>query len=180
MFALTPRLLLRPGWPEEAPVLAETIAHEPVVRMTSRVPWPYGNADAPAFLARPHDPRLPNCLIFERGPAAPRLIGGVGIHLDEGEHEIGYWLTPAAWGRGFATEAAGAMIDHARDGLGLTRVGGRHFADNPASGRVLRKLGFVSTGLVGTLPSVARGRDDPAVHYALGLRPASTSLAVAA
>ena len=180
MFALTPRLMLRPGWPEDAPVLAETIAHEQVVRMTSRVPWPYGLADAEAFLARPHDPRLPTCLILERRAAALRLVGGVDLHLDEGEHEIGYWLTPAAWGRGFATEAASAMIDHARHGLGLARVGGRHFADNPASGRVLRKLGFEPTGLVGTLSSIARGRDDPAVHYALGLRASSTSLPVAA
>ncbi len=180
MFALTPRLILRPGWPEDAPVLAEAIAHEPVVRMTSRVPWPYGITDAEAFLERPHEPRLPTCLILERGTAAPRLVGGVGLHLDDGEHEIGYWLTPAAWGRGFATEAAGAMIDHARHGLGLTQVRGRHFADNPASGRVLRKLGFEPTGLVGTLSSIARGRNDPAVHYALALRVSRTSLPVAA
>ena len=53
MFALTPRLTLRPGWPEDAPALARAIGHEPVVRNLSRAPWPYGVADAAAFLALP-------------------------------------------------------------------------------------------------------------------------------
>ncbi|WP_375381543.1 GNAT family N-acetyltransferase [uncultured Sphingomonas sp.] len=169
MFALTPRLMLRPGWPEDAPVLAETIAHEPVVRMTSRVPWPYRIADAQAYLARPHDHLHPDCLIFERSHAALRLIGGIGLYVAQEAHELGYWLTPAVWGRGFATEAARAMIGHARHGLGVSEVQAGHFADNPASGRVLRKLGFEPTGNVVLSPSIARGCADPSVRYRLRL-----------
>ncbi|MGI4732694.1 MAG: GNAT family N-acetyltransferase [Janthinobacterium lividum] len=170
MFALTSRLLLRPGWPEDAPMLARAIAHEPVARMTSRVPWPYGLADAEAFLARPHDPLFPECLVFERSASVPRLIGGVGVYAGGETHELGYWITPSAWGRGFATEAARAMVDHVRHGLAAARVEARHFVDNPGSGRVLRKLGFQPTGVMASLPSVARGRADAAVHHALCLR----------
>jgi RimJ/RimL family protein N-acetyltransferase len=51
------------------------------------------------------------------------------------------------WGRGFATEASLALIDIAR-GLGLPRLEASHFLDNPASARVLEKLGFEPMGIV--------------------------------
>ena len=66
MFARTPRLLLRPGFPEDAPALAAAIADEAIVRNLATVPWPYRMRDAEAFLASPRDPVLPSFLIFER------------------------------------------------------------------------------------------------------------------
>ena len=66
MFARTPRLLLRPGFPEDAPALAGAIADEAIVRHLSVVPWPYTLRDAEAFLASPRDPVLPSFLIVER------------------------------------------------------------------------------------------------------------------
>ncbi len=60
MFARTRRLTLRPGWPEDAPALAQAIAHESVIAKLARAPWPYAVSDADAFLAQPragHDPR---------------------------------------------------------------------------------------------------------------------------
>jgi RimJ/RimL family protein N-acetyltransferase len=172
MFARTSRLTLRPGWPEDAPALATAIAHRDVARMTSRIPWPYALADAEAFLSLPQESMRPTCLVFahERACAAPRLVGGVALWDAAGDAELGYWLTPDAWGRGYATEAATAMLDHAHHALGLRRVQAGHFADNPASGRVLRKLGFVATG---TQPyhSLARDGLAMAMRYAL-CRPA--------
>lgn len=148
MFARTQRLMLRPGWPEDAQALARAIGHEEIVRMLGRAPWPYTICDAVAFLNMPRtDPRAAELLITNVEGAAPVLIGGVGlVPMPDGDIELGYWLTPAAWGRGYATEAGRAMLDIARHTLGLTRVRAGHFADNPASGRVLRKLGFVETG----------------------------------
>ena len=66
MFARTPRLLLRPGFPEDAPALAAAIADEAIARNLANVPWPYRMRDAEAFLASPRDPVLPSLLIFER------------------------------------------------------------------------------------------------------------------
>jgi RimJ/RimL family protein N-acetyltransferase len=148
MFARTKRLTLRPGWPEDAPALAEAIAHEDVAFKLSRLPWPYTEAHAAEWLAMPRADDNVTCLILAHEDTTPRLVGAVGIHPNEHGpgHEIGYWLTPDAWGRGYATEAGHAMLGIARYAMGLRRLVSGHFLDNPASGNVLRKLGFRRVG----------------------------------
>src|SRR3546814_5651513 len=82
-----------------------------------------------------------------RGGANAEIVGGIDFHRgDDGAHELGYWLTPAVWGRGYATEAGHAVIAMARHALGYRRLPAWHFVDNPASARVLAKLGFRPTG----------------------------------
>lgn len=162
MFARTPRLLLRPGFPEDALALSNAIGDEAIVRNLSAVPWPYGVRDAEAFLVSPRDPILPSLLVFERGSGAPQLVGACGLaRRPSGAVEMGYWIAKPFWGRGFATEACVALIDIART-LGLTSLEGSHFLDNPASARVLEKLGFVSLGIVAPRLSCARGHEVPA------------------
>ena len=73
MFARTPRLLLRPGWMEDAPALAQAIGDPAVLRNLTRAPSPYGLEDALAFLERPQDVHLPSLLAFTRTHGAPRL-----------------------------------------------------------------------------------------------------------
>lgn len=156
MFARTDRLLLRPGWAEDAPALAQAIADEAIVRNLGNAPWPYRLADAEAFLSAPKDPALPTFLIFARTKGAPELVGACGLaRRPSGSVELGYWIARAHWGNGYATEAATHLIRIART-LGLTRLEGAHFVDNPASGRVLEKLGFVPTGLTAPRRSCAR------------------------
>jgi len=162
MFARTPRLLLRPGFPEDAPALATAIADEAIVRNLAVVPWPYSLRDAEAFLASPRDPVLPSFLIFERTEAEPRLVGSCGLgRRPSGAVEMGYWISRPHWGQGFATEACEALIDIARM-LALPSLEGSHFVDNPASGRVLEKLGFEPIGIVAPRMSCARGKEVPA------------------
>jgi RimJ/RimL family protein N-acetyltransferase len=162
MFARTPRLLLRPGFPEDAPALAAAIGDEMIVRNLAVVPWPYTLRDAEAFLASPRDPILPSFLIFERTDAAPQLVGSCGLgRRPSGAVEMGYWIARPYWGRGFATEACAALIDIART-LGLPSLEGAHFLDNPASARVLEKLGFSPVGIVAPRMSCARGMEVPA------------------
>jgi len=180
MFALTPRLTLRPGWPEDAPALAAAIGHEAVVRNLARAPWPYDVGDAAAFLALPRGAHEPRFLIFERTGARPRLIGGIAIDPCADGHELGYWLIPDAWGRGYATEAGRAVIDIARHALGLTRLNAGHFLDNPASGRVLTKLGFQATGQIVARESRGRGEAVPCALFALDLDEVRTALPLAA
>src|SRR4029079_6079058 len=79
MFARTPRLLLRPGFPEDAPALVGAIADEAIARNLANLPGPYSMRDAEAFLASPRDPVLPSLLIFERGEGAPELVGACGL-----------------------------------------------------------------------------------------------------
>lgn len=170
MFARTPRLTLRPGWIEDAPALTRAVAHECVAMKLAQLPWPYDLVDAETFLTMPVARDEAVCLIFAHDLAdAPTLIGGCGVHRSDDGHEFGYWLTPDAWGRGYATEAGRAMLGIARWGLGHRHLTAHPHDDNPASARVLRKLGFVATGLRDSRFSRARGGLVPSVGYALSL-----------
>ncbi len=163
MFARTNRLLLRPGWVEDAPALACAIADEAIVRNLSTAPWPFALRDAEAFLAAPRDPVLPAFLIFERTDDDPVLVGSCGLgRRPSGAVELGYWIARDHWDRGFATEASEALLEISRT-LGLARLEASYFVDNPASGRVLEKLGFVTTGMRAPRYSCARGRQTDAV-----------------
>jgi len=167
MFARTKRLTLRPYWPEDAAALTQAIAHEAVAMKLARLPWPYYQQDAVAFLSVPRERDTPAFAILSHEQDYPRIVGGIGLHRDAGAHAIGYWLTPEAWGRGYATEAGQALLGIARHAIGLKRVHGWHFADNPASGRVLTKLGFRPTGRIEPRRSLARGGTAPGIGYAL-------------
>lgn len=148
MFARTPRLLLRPGWMEDAPALATAIDDAVILRNLMRVPSPYTLANARHFLARPHGPLLPALLIFTRTQGAPRLVGGCGVHRDaDGTPEIGYWIARRYWGLGFATEAMRGLLGMVR-ASGVTGIRACHMIDNPASGNVLRKIGFRPNGRI--------------------------------
>jgi RimJ/RimL family protein N-acetyltransferase len=152
MFARTQRLLLRPGWLEDAPQLFRAIADEAIVRNLATAPWPYRPEDAETFLTRERSPAEPAVLIFLReGTMAPELIGG--------DH----------WGRGYATEAGRALLATARASLRMKRFEAGHFLDNPASGRVLEKLGFRATGAILPRFSLARGELAPCREMVLEL-----------
>lgn len=180
MFARTKRLTLRHLWPEDAPALAAAIGHEAVIRNLAHVPMPYTLADAQAFARVPRAPDEPVFAILSHASGAPRLIGGIGLHPEGDGVELGYWLTPDAWGRGYATEAGRAVVAMARHALPLTRLRGWHFADNPASGRVLTKLGFRPTGERRVRTSRGRDAPVPSVGYALDLVEEPQAMPIAA
>ena len=167
MFLRTERLFLRPAWLEDAPELTRAIGHEPVVRMLARVPWPYREEHARAWVAMPKEPRLPSLLVT-LPVAGGAIIGGCGLHTSEDRVEVGYWIAPEHWGRGYATEALGGLLSFAR-AVGHTRIVGRHAADNPASGRVLRKAGFRPTGRARPFRSLGRNARVEAPEYVLDL-----------
>ena len=170
MFARTERLLLRPGWAEDAPALFRAIADETIVRNLASAPWPYTPADAVAFLATERAPHEVCLLILRRTAAAPELIGTVGLgQRPDGAIELGYWVARAHWGHGYATEAARAVVAIARDGLRLRRLSAGHFIDNPASGRVLEKVGFRPTGIVAPRYSAGRGTAAPCRMFEIDL-----------
>lgn len=164
MFHRSQRLLLRPTWPEDSSQVLCAIADESVVRNLARAPWPYDIEDARDFVSRPFDLRSPSFLIARADDAA--LIGCIGIALGGEGPELGYWIAREHWGRGYATEAGYAILEIARM-LGHRRIIASHFLDNPASGRVLRKLGFASTGTIRPRHSRGRGEKALAADYAL-------------
>ena len=181
MFARTERLLLRPGWMEDAPALHAAIADEAIVRNLAHAPWPYTLLDAKAFLMRERPPTEATSLILLRGDGAPRLIGGIGFgRMPTGELELGYWIGRPHWGRGYATEAGRALLDYARNSLRIQRLSAGHFIDNPASGRVLAKLGFRPLGRIALRHSAGRGDAVPTRLFEIELASATEEAAAIA
>lgn len=169
MFIRSERLFLRPGWPEDWQELHVRIADEGVVRNLASAPWPYTAEHARDFVGQSQDQRCPHFLVTlptSNGPA--ELIGGIGLGRIDGEVELGYWISRAHWEQGFATEASRAVLSLART-LGHRQIVSGHFIDNPASGAVLRKVGFTPTGRVRQRHSLARGYHAQSVEYRLDL-----------
>ncbi len=166
VFHRSERLFLRPAFPEDWAAIAACLGgDEEIVRNLAHAPWPYGEDAARAFAALTQDARLPHFLVTLPGVG---VIGSAGLGEHEGEAELGYWIARAHWGQGYATEAARAVLRIART-LGHRRIVAGHFTDNPASGRVLAKLGFVPTGRIAPRASLARGAAVPSVEYARDL-----------
>jgi len=81
------------------------------------------------------------------------FVGFIGLNYvgpeateipDKSEVEIGWWIDPPFWGQGFASEGAAIVRDEAFQRVGLHRIIARHKVGNPASGRVMEKLGMTS------------------------------------
>jgi RimJ/RimL family protein N-acetyltransferase len=161
----TARLLLRRPCEADRDAIVAIVGDWDVARRLARVPHPYGPADALFFLEHV----VPGewvCAITLCG--ADELIGMVGLTPAEGADtaELGYWLARAHWGRGITSEAAGAVVSYGFATLGLPFITSGYFEDNPASGRVLEKLGFVETGRT-MRPCLALGHDVPSVEMRL-------------
>jgi RimJ/RimL family protein N-acetyltransferase len=152
----TERLVLRAPRPEDATAIATLANDRRIAENTLRIPHPYALADARAFLSSTGTiDDEPMFMITARsaGPLGGLALGGTVIgacgiaRLDGKQPEIGYWLGVPFWGKGYATEAARAVIDLAFGDLGcdLLLAGAR--VSNPASRRVLEKCGFQWTGV---------------------------------
>ena len=159
----TARLMLRPMDLSDAARVALLVGDFAVSRMLAVVPHPYTVADAEGWIGR-------HAAWAETGDDFPfaivagedGLVGCVGLaRRAEETYELGYWLGVPYWGRGYASEAGRAALDWATEARGVTRFSSAHFVDNPASGRVLEKLGFAYTGVVEDHPCLARGHAMP-------------------
>jgi RimJ/RimL family protein N-acetyltransferase len=103
-------------------------------------------------------------MLMLRTDGAPKLIGSCGLGERDGEAELGYWIARPYWGQGFAAEAARAVVNIAK-ALGHEKLVSGHFTDNPASGRVLRKIGFQPLGRIEQRYSAGRGREVSCALY---------------
>jgi len=131
------------------------------VRQTGRMPYPPTEPAIRRWIAGHIGARNHAFLLIRKEDRA--VLGGGGFGGPARVAELGYGLGRAYWGRGYATEAVGAMLDHART-LGLHRLEAYSFVDNPASARVLEKAGFVDLGVI-TRNYPARGGQRDVRHY---------------
>jgi [ribosomal protein S5]-alanine N-acetyltransferase len=147
---LTPRLRLRPFEIADGPEIEVQAGARAIADTTASIPHPYPAGAAAAWIAS-HAPawdeqRALTYAITGKDGAA--LLGAVSLELlpAHASAELGYWIAVAAWGRGYATEAAAALCDFGFGPLKLHRIQARHLVRNPASGRVMRKLGMRHEG----------------------------------
>jgi RimJ/RimL family protein N-acetyltransferase len=82
--------------------------------------------------------------------ASPLLIGGIGLDICEEDEkgELGFWIDQSYWGKGVATEAAAALVKFGFEKLCLHKIVAFHMVRNPASGRVMEKLGMRKEGML--------------------------------
>jgi len=141
----TERLVLRPFRQEDAPVVQRLVGAREVADTTLTIPHPYRDGEAERWIATHEEAwRQRDRATFAITTAADGLIGAIGLHLRLPHHraELGYWIGFPFWNRGYATEAARAILAFGFETLGLNRIHASHLTRNPASGRVMEKAGM--------------------------------------
>ena len=148
---VTRRLRLRPYVLADAPQLQALAGARAVADTTLRIPHPYPDGAAEAWIES-YDER------WRAGTFAgfaicdlvdDSLMGGIGLAIEPDRccGELGYWIGVPFWGHGYCTEAAREVVAFGFDALRLHRIEASHLTRNPASGRVLEKLGLQREGL---------------------------------
>jgi RimJ/RimL family protein N-acetyltransferase len=140
----TARLVLRAPRRSDGKAIAILANDRRIAANTARIPHPYGVEDAEQFIASVNKREGEACFVVTL-EGAP--IGVCSIDLREDGPAMDYWLGVPYWGRGLATEAARALIDHAFGDLEHDTLISGARVNNPASRRVLEKCGFQWTGV---------------------------------
>lgn len=150
---VTARLILRQWKAEDAPDVARLAGRREIADTTISIPHPFSEQQALDWLAARSDPPSAGkeASFAMTTKADGRLIGAVGLLNIDTEHsqaEMGFWIGVDWWGQGYATEATRAAVHFVFSQLNLNRVYAHHMVRNPASGRVLEKIGMKREGLL--------------------------------
>lgn len=146
----TERLLLRPFRADDAADVERLAGEREIAVNTATIPHPYPEGAAAEWIAiqarRQREGEEVAFAVVER--ESGRLVGAMGLRLIHPHRraELGYWIGKPYWGRGYATEAARAVLRYGFETLGLNRIHATHFTRNPASGRVMQKIGMTHEG----------------------------------
>jgi len=144
----TERLRLRPVTPQDSGRITRIVNDPRIYRMVSRIPPGQTKAQTLAWIMSHERGREADTDHVFAITASGDLIGVIGAHRLSADlpFELGYWLAPEAWGQGLCSEAGAAVIRWLEQARTARALVAGHFADNPASGRVLTKLGFLPCG----------------------------------
>jgi RimJ/RimL family protein N-acetyltransferase len=145
---VTPRLALRRVSPADCSPITEAVNDPRIYRMVARIPPGQTKAQTLAWIAthdrgRQADTDHVFAIVWQGA-----FSGVIGAHRSAADDpfEIGYWLKPDSWGQGLCTEAGRGLLGWLETRRKVRVLVSGHFADNPASGRVLRKLRFLPCG----------------------------------
>ncbi|WP_255602592.1 GNAT family N-acetyltransferase [Glacieibacterium megasporae] len=137
-----------------------------VARRLARMPHPYTISNAQFFI----DVVVPSELVWSIvWRSSERVVGIIGLTPKEGSPptaELGYYVAQTEWGKGIATEAGAQVVAFGTDLFGRQQLTSGYFVDNPASGRVLDKLGFKPVGTADR-PCLTEGNFKPSIEMRL-------------
>lgn len=146
----TPQLILRPFQLSDARDVQHLAGAAAVAEMTLNIPHPYVDGAAEAWIAT-HQAAYNDgaAVTFAITTKHNALRGAVSLQLTRAHSrgELGYWIGQPYWGQGLATEAVQRVLQYAFEDLNLNRVQASHLPRNPASGRVMEKVGMTREGL---------------------------------
>jgi RimJ/RimL family protein N-acetyltransferase len=147
----TPRLILRELTLADAPAVHRLAGEREVAATTRLIPHPYPEGLAEDWISGLADRYAKGenasfAITLKDGP----LIGAIGLLINLGDNhaELGYWIGKPFWNQGYCTEAARAVVAYGFESVNLQRVFANYFAINPASGRVMAKLGMQPEGVL--------------------------------
>ena len=145
----TDRLALRPFTVADAGRVQELAGDIRVSATALNIPHPYEDGIAESWISS-HQENWKNRVALSLAVDSHEhgLIGSISLRLTPRHRrgELGYWIGVPYWNSGFASEAAEAIVAYGFESIELLRIEATYFVDNPASGRVLEKLGFVIEG----------------------------------
>lgn len=165
---VTERLVLRTPHLEDTDALACLANNARVATMVSRMPHPYTRRDATDFIRRSKTGAIGKCVYAVTNADDGRFLGCCGIEPqdDPSTLELGYWIGEPFWGKGYATEAAHAVIDMAFRTRNADCIDVRCRVTNAGSRRVIHKSGFQYQG-TGMVKSLALDSTVPVEWYRL-------------
>lgn len=145
----TERLILSELKAADVPLITHYADNKKIADNTLNLPHPYFEEDAVFWINMANTGiRSGTHHIFAIRLKNGEFIGGTGLTIEQTHKraEIGYWIAEPFWNKGYATEAARALIQYGFEQLKLHKITCSHFAHNPASGRVIEKSGFTKEG----------------------------------
>jgi RimJ/RimL family protein N-acetyltransferase len=153
---VTERLVLRPPHEDDIPELVALADNRRVAEMLARMPHPYGEAEARTFIAM-SQVRQPGVSYALTLAETGTFVGCAGLNVKDRGLELGYWIGEPHWKRGYATEAAHALVDLAFRSTAISVLHCSVRVINPASRRVIHKCGFQYAGQ-GMMNSIVSGQ----------------------
>jgi RimJ/RimL family protein N-acetyltransferase len=167
----TKRLTLRPFVLDDAWDVERLAGMREIADTTLNIPHPYPVGAAARWIET-HSPAwaagtgVTYAIVETSTGKLAGVVSLMQIHREHRRAELGYWIAVDLWNNGFATEASASILDFGFQTLGLHRIESTHFVRNPASGKVMQKLGMTQEGTERD-SAVKWGHFESLVRYAI-------------
>ena len=148
----TEKLVLRPFRIEDAPLVQKYAGDHKIAEMTGTIPHPYSLEMAKEWIPlHKQNWETKRSLTLAMVPVnTSEIVGCVSLifSMNHRRAELGYWVGVPHWGNGYCTDASRAIVQYGFDNLEIDKITSAHMTKNPASGKVLQKIGMQKEGLL--------------------------------